>query len=75
MEYTLDEIMAKGYACLEKELGYIGMERFIVEINSNCFDYTAWQREHFDKMGDEQVRRELHEFLLSHEHKGKGIEI
>lgn len=72
MEYTLEEIMSKGYACLEKELGYIGMERFIAEVNSQRFDYTEWQREFFDQMSDEQLIQEMKEFAKTHKYEGKA---
>jgi len=73
MEYTLEEIMTKGYACLEKELGYIGMERFIAEVNSQRFDYVQWRREFFDKMSDDEFFRDLTEFADTHHYTGKAV--
>lgn len=42
------EIMDRGISALLKALGAVETERFISIINSEKFDYTKWQRTHFD---------------------------
>lgn len=36
--------------CLIRELGVVDTEYFIAAVQRERFDYTKWQREHFDKM-------------------------
>lgn len=75
MEYNIDEIMHKGYDCLVKELGYIGMERFIAEVNSHRFDYVTWRQDFFAKMEPGQFLDEALDYAKAHPHQGKGQRI
>lgn len=36
------------------------------------FDYTKWQREHFDSKGDMQLREEIKDFCDTHHYDGKA---
>lgn len=48
------EVMEKGITCLLQGLGAVDTERFIALIIQEKFDYTKWQREHFDKMSSDE---------------------
>ena len=50
MKYNTTEIMDKGMACLVERLGIVDAEHFISVILRERFDYTKWQREHFDNL-------------------------
>ena len=50
MRYNTAEIMDKGMACLIEKLGVAEAEHFISVILRESFDYTKWQREHFDNV-------------------------
>ena len=69
------ELMTRGIACLIKELGTIEAEQFIVEIKNDKFDYTAWQREHFDAMTPQEIREEVSKYLEANTYSGKAKEI
>lgn len=75
MEYSIDEIMSKGYDCLIKELGTNGMERFIAEINRQAVDYIAWRNKFFEKMEPGQFLKEAVEYAEQHPYDGQGIQI
>ncbi len=47
-------IMDKGIRCLLMNLGTVETETFISMINREKFDYTKWQREHFDSMDSKE---------------------
>lgn len=42
-------IMSEAMKCLIEKLGIVETEIFISNIIKEPFDYTKWQREHFDK--------------------------
>ena len=44
---TID-VMDRGIDCLVASLGVVDTERFISFVIREKFDYTKWQREHFD---------------------------
>jgi len=44
------ELLSRGMECLIRELGVVDTEYFIAAVQRERFDYTKWQREHFDKM-------------------------
>ena len=50
MRYNTTEIMNIGMACLVERLGVVEAEHFISVILRERFDYTKWQREHFDSI-------------------------
>ena len=49
------EVIDKGMKCLSEQLGIIEAEQFISVIIRERFDYTKWQREHFDAINDEKI--------------------
>ncbi|MBP5366401.1 MAG: hypothetical protein J6Y82_10875 [Bacteroidales bacterium] len=44
---TID-LLDRGMSCLVKYLGVVEAEYFIAAVRRERFDYTKWQREHFD---------------------------
>lgn len=71
--YSAAEITALGMDCLAEKLGVVNMEYFIKVIKRENFDYTKWQREHFDGKGDMQLRGEIKDFCDNYRYDGKAI--
>lgn len=55
-EMTLNEIRAKGYATLVRELGPGGYARFIQQFSMGKGDFTAERRAFVDSTTPEQLR-------------------
>lgn len=70
--YSAAEITALGMECLAEKLGVVNMEYFIKVIKRESFDYTKWQREYFDRKGEEELREEIRAFCESQVYDGKG---
>lgn len=64
------ELLDRGMKCLTEVLGIIDTERFIAFINSEQFDYTKWQREHFDNMSPDEIDKEMLEYIATNPYKG-----
>ena len=43
-------IKKKGFEVLKEKLGVVEMERFIMLINREKFDYTKWRKDLFEDM-------------------------
>ena len=69
---TTSEILNTGMTCLKEKLGIAGAEQFISVIIREQFDYTKWQREHFDAKGSEQISQEARAFAEKNPHSGKA---
>jgi len=50
------ELLSRGMACLVKSLGVVEAEYFITAVQRERFDYTKWQRQHFEDV-------DLHSFV------------
>ena len=51
-----------AHECMQilcEHVGIVNAEKFIVMVKSDAFDYTAWQREHYDKIPDCIFRSKL----------------
>ena len=55
-------IKQKGFEALKDKLGIIEMERFIMLINREKFDYTKWRKDLFENMDIEELSRKADEF-------------
>lgn len=66
------EILDQGFACLVDHLGVIDAEYFIALIKRDDFDYTAWQREYFDKMEPGEFAAMASAYAKIHPYTGKG---
>ena len=51
------ELYSRGMRGLRELLGLVDAEEFIALVKSEQFDYTVWQRKHFDAKTPEQIRR------------------
>ena len=58
-------IKQKGFDILKENLGLVEMERFIVLINRERFDYTKWRQELFEDLSLEELSEKANEFSKS----------
>ena len=68
-------IMEEGMTCLKENLGIIKAEMFVAEIIRNNFDYTKWQREHFDAMTTDEIKQDIDEFLKKNPYSGNAVRV
>ena len=64
------DLYNKGMQILHEMLGSVDTEEFISLIKSDQFDYTEWQRIHFDKKTPEQISSEAEAYVLAHPYQG-----
>jgi len=69
------EIYDKGLACLIENLGVVDTEKFISAVKRENFDYTKWQREHFDSLKDGEFTAKAAEYARENPYTGAGEEI
>ena len=69
---TTSEILNTGMTCLKEKLGIVSAEQFISIIIREQFDYTKWQREHFNAKTPEQISQEAKTFSEKNPHSGKA---
>ena len=50
MEMSTIEVLNSGMQCLVEHMGVINAEQFISAVLREKFDYTKWQRSHFDNI-------------------------
>ncbi len=55
-------IKQKGFEVLKEKLGVVEMERFIMLINRENFDYTKWRKDLFEDMDIEELSNKANEF-------------
>lgn len=55
-------IMSDAMKCLIENLGIVETEIFISNIIKEPFDYTEWQREHFDGLTFEELNARAVEY-------------
>lgn len=60
ISYTI--IKQKGFEALKDKLGMVEMERFIMLINREKFNYTKWRKDLFEDMDIEEISRKANEF-------------
>ena len=56
-------------------VGIVKAERFIYIIRNESFDYTKWQRDHYDTMTLEERGRTLEKHSVAHPFRGKKSQI
>ena len=64
------ELYDRGMQALRNSLGTVDAEEFISLIKSDRFDYTKWQRRHFDAKSPEQISAEAEEYIAEHPYIG-----
>ncbi|MBR0229503.1 MAG: hypothetical protein IJQ62_14240 [Clostridia bacterium] len=52
-------------------VGVVEAEKFIHFIKTESFDYTKWQRKHYDAIPPEQLREDMKQFCVNHPFTGK----
>lgn len=55
-------IKQKGFDVLKEKLGVVEMERFIMLINREKFDYTKWRKDLFEDMDIDDLANEADSF-------------
>ena len=73
MTMTDSELKSKCFTILAQQVGDIEMERFVMLIHRDVFDYTEWRKDHLfqgetvdslcDKIEEEQAARK--EFVMA----------
>ena len=63
------ELREAGLAYLIREFGEEDALLFVSSIAKQALDYTAWQREYYDKMTPEEYDRKMREHALAHPFK------
>ena len=58
-------IKQKGFEALKDKLGIVEMERFIMLINREKFNYTKWRKDLFEDMDIEELARKADDFSQS----------
>lgn len=64
--YAGADVMKKGFDCLFNILGPVDAERFIAALNRDSFDYTKWQREHFDSLDADELAKSALAYDAAH---------
>ena len=60
---------------VRKHVGTVELEAFIYFVRSSSFDYTKWQREHYDTMTPDEIFAQLENHSARHPFKGEKAEI
>ena len=63
--------MDKGTQDLTVKAWTVDSEAFIAAVIRERFDYTKWQREHYDTMTPDEIFSQLEEHSARHPFKGK----
>ena len=58
-------IKQKGFQALKEKLGIVEMERFIMLINREKFDYTKWRKDLFEDMDITELSNKADSFSKS----------
>lgn len=64
------ELYSRGMRGLRDLLGAVDAEEFIALVKSEQFDYTIWQRKHFDEKTPEQISDEARNYAKQHPFRG-----
>ena len=64
------DLYSRGMHALHNILGTVDAEEFISLVKSDQFDYTKWQRQHFDQKTPEQISAEAEAFVTEHPYTG-----
>ena len=67
--------VSKCMDAVREHVGTVELEAFIYYIRSTSFDYTRWQREHYDAMKPEEIYKALEKHSVEHPFQGKKVTI
>lgn len=74
----IDNITITAEKCMDavrQHVGTVELEAFIYYVRSQSFDYTEWQREHYDALSPDDIYAALEEHSAQHPFKGKKATI
>lgn len=57
------------------QVGIVDTERFIYIMRSEAFDYTKWQRDHYDNISPDELNAAVDRFSAEHEFEGSKANI
>ena len=69
------DLYNRGMHALYNILGTVDTEEFISLVKSDQFDYTKWQRQHFDAKTPEQISAEAEAYVTKHPYTGDASTI
>lgn len=61
--------------CLTEHLGTLKTEMFVAAIIRENFDYTKWQRDYFDAMTPDEIKKDVSEFLNNNPYNGNAVRL
>ena len=56
---------------VREHVGTVELEAFIYFVRSPSFDYTKWQREHYDAMTPDEIFSQVKRHSMKHPFEGK----
>lgn len=68
-------LVSKCMDILCSQVGIVDAERFIYIMRSEAFDYTKWQRDHYDNISTDELDAAVDRFSAEHEFKGSKANI
>lgn len=68
-------LVEKCMRILCENVGVIEAEQFIYFIKTENFDYTQWQRMHYDAISEEDLQKSVDEYSKTHTFHGKKAQI
>ena len=57
------------------QVGIVDTERFIYIMRSEAFDYTKWQRDHYDNISPDELNAAVDRFSAENEFKGSKAKV
>lgn len=63
-------IMTEAMNCLIEKMGIVETEIFISNIIKEPFDYTEWQRQHFDNISLEDINKQAVQYCKNNKDQG-----
>ena len=71
---VIENIAVTADRCMEairEHVGTVELEAFIYYVRSQAFDYTKWQREHYDVISPDELYAAIEEHSRRHPFQGK----
>ena len=68
-------LVSKCMDILCSQVGIVDAERFIYIMRSEAFDYTKWQRDHYDNISPDELNAAVDRFSAENEFKGSKAKI
>lgn len=68
-------LVSKCMDILCSQVGIVDTERFIYIMRSEAFDYTKWQRDHYDNISPDELNAAVDRFSAEHEFKGSKAKV